>query len=89
MQALKTALDLIVGDTWPKRRRVVYVTLVFCAVLVAFSLGAAVAAKDMNAIMSIASSAFWLGGSVIGSYVFGSIWDDANKRKHMPPGGAE
>lgn len=79
---IKQAVDLIVGDTWPKRRRVVYLVLAFCAAVIAFCLGAATAAMDMAAVMSIANNAFWLGGMVVGSYVFGSIWDDNDKRKH-------
>lgn len=82
---VQRAIDLIVGDTWPKRRRVIYATLLFCAMLIAFAMGAAVAAHDMNAVVAIAGNAFLLGGSVIGSYVFGSIWDDRDKRKHLPP----
>ena len=85
-------VDLVAGDTWPKRRVVIYVTLCFCALVIAFCLGAAVAARDMAAVTGISTNAFLLGTSVIGSYVFGSIWDDTNKRKHLPPqnnGGGE
>lgn len=51
--------------------------------MIAYSLGAATAAKDMSVVRAIADAAFWLGGGIIGSYVFGSIWDDTNKRKHL------
>jgi len=78
-------VDLVVGDTWPKRRKVVYGALCFCALVIAFALGAATAAKDMAVVRAIADHSFWLGAAVIGSYVFGSIWDDTNKRKHLPP----
>lgn len=77
-------VDLVTGDTWPKRRRVVYVALIFCALVIAFALGAATAARDMLVVKALAEMAFWLGGAIIGSYVFGSIWDDTNKRKHLP-----
>ncbi|MBE7732187.1 hypothetical protein [Devosia faecipullorum] len=82
---VQRALDLITGDTWPKRRRVVYVALLFCALVIAYALGAATAARDMTVVKAIAEMSFWLGGGIIGSYVFGSIWDDTNKRKHLPP----
>lgn len=100
-QLLQRGINLIVGDTWPKRRRVVYATLVFCSVVIMGALGAAIAEKNMSAVLNIAENAFFLGGSVIFAYVFGSIWDDVDKRRHLakqdevappatpPSGGAE
>lgn len=41
---------------------------------------------DARLIESVSNNAFWPGGAIIGSYVFGSVWDDNNKRKHMPKG---
>ena len=38
---LQGVVDLIVGDTWLKRRKVVYVSLVFYALVIAYCLGAA------------------------------------------------
>ena len=35
----------------------------------------------MTIVRAMAGHAFWLGAAIIGSYVFGSIWDDTNKRK--------
>lgn len=83
MDALRKTLDLVVGDTWPKRRRVIYFVLLFLSQVVAVCLWAAVQSGDAMLIKSVSDNAFWLGGAVIGSYVFGAVWDDANKRKHM------
>jgi hypothetical protein len=80
---LKT-VDLVIGDTWPKRRLVVWAVLIFCAELVAVCLWAAVQTGDAVLIKSVSDNAFYLGGTVALSYVFGSIWDDNNKRKHLP-----
>ena len=81
---LTKAFDLVIGDTWPKRRRVIYFALFFLAEIVAVCLWAAVQNGDAMLIKSVSDNAFWLGGAIIGSYVFGSVWDDANKRKHLP-----
>lgn len=83
-KVVRGAVDLVVGDTWPKRRKVIYAVLMFCALLIAACLGAAIAAKDMVAATAVSTNAFFLGGSVAGSYLFGSIWDDRDKRKHLP-----
>lgn len=83
-QLLQKGFDLVIGDTWPKRRRIVYAALLFCSLIIAASLGAAIAAKERSAVLSIAGNAYFLGGSVIFAYVFGSIYDDVDKRKHLP-----
>lgn len=86
MKKIAAALDLVIGDTWPKRRLVIWAALIFLAEVIAICLWAAVQSGDAMLIKSVSDNAFWLGGAVIGSYVFGAVWDDANKRKHMPKG---
>lgn len=81
---VQTAIDLITGDTRSHRRRLIHWTLIFCACLISCAMGAAIAAQDMTAVMSLAGSAFLLGGTTIGSYIFGSNQDDKDKRKHLP-----
>jgi hypothetical protein len=66
------------GTTWRVRRRIIYSTLLFCAgciiyVMVMDALGHL---KDSQLAGSIINSAFLLAGGVIGSYVFGAVWDD-------------
>lgn len=56
------------------RRRIIILTLVFCAgcVLRVMLYGAASSAD------AIVSGCFTLAMGVIGSYVFGAVWDDKN-----------
>jgi hypothetical protein len=78
------AMHLVIGDTWPKRRVFIWSSLIFLSQVIAICLWAAVQSGDAMLIKSISDNAFWLAGAIIGSYVFGAVWDDADKRKHMP-----
>jgi predicted small secreted protein len=82
-RALQAAIDLISGDTWPRRRVVIYAALVLCALVIAACLGAAIAAKDMQSVRETSENAFWYGFSIVFAYVFGSILDDADKRRNQ------
>jgi MFS-type transporter involved in bile tolerance (Atg22 family) len=67
---------------WKRRRRIIHITLIFCAVLV--SLIAAMGADtDLN--QTIVNAAFALATLVISSYVLGATWDDLNARKFGTP----
>ena len=57
---------------WGFRRRVVVATLFFCAACVIFVMvfGSAGAGE------TIVSGCFTLAGAVIGSYIFGAVWND-------------
>lgn len=68
------------GRTWRHRRRIIYGTLVFCAVSITYLLWKG---GDDQVHGTIATSAFLLGGAVIGSYVFGAVWDDKNIRAEV------
>jgi hypothetical protein len=81
---VKHPVDLIIGDTWPKRRRVINATLLFCAALIETGMIAAVVKGDMTTVSGIVGSAFLLAGSTITSYVFGSYLDDKDKRANIP-----
>jgi hypothetical protein len=86
-EQLSKTVDLVLGDTWPKRRLVIYIALIFLAEVIAVCLWAAIQNGDAVLIGAIAGSAFLYGSMIIGSYVFGSIYDDSNKRKHLPKAG--
>jgi hypothetical protein len=59
---------------WEHRRRIIYGTLIFCAICIIYLL---LFGKGDNRLQeTIAESAFFLAGGVIGSYVFGAVWDD-------------
>ncbi len=63
------------GGAWTHRRRIIYGMLVFCAFCIIYLM---FHGSDTRLNESIASSAFFLAGGVIGSYVFGAVWDDKN-----------
>ena len=67
------------GD-WTRRRRIIQWSLWFCAGVITYVVlfpGDAITAPTRG---SIAQALIAFSGSVVGSYVFGAIWDDANKR---------
>ena len=63
--------------TWTRRRRIIYATLLFCAAMVVVLTerhpNAPLVAQTVLALIGLA-------GAVIGSYVFGAVWDDKNAR---------
>ncbi len=60
---------------WERRRLVVFATLILCAfVIVYLTLWGA----DTRLNEGLAMGAYALAAMVIGSYVFGAAWDDAN-----------
>ncbi len=63
------------GGAWTHRRRIIYGTLVFCAFCIIYLL---FHGSDTRLNETIVNSAFLLAGGVIGSYVFGAVWDDKN-----------
>jgi len=60
---------------WKNRRRVIFGSLFYCAGQLAYlaALGADTRVNEM-----IVLGSFVLAGGVIGSYVFGAVWDDKN-----------
>lgn len=62
------------GGSWTHRRRIIYATLFFCAFCILYLM---FWGSDTSRLQeTIANSAFFLAGGVIGSYVFGAVWDD-------------
>lgn len=62
-------------DRWKHRRRIVYVTLIYCAAMTAW-LG--IWAEPSSLREQLALALVGLAGAVIGTYVFGAAWDDKN-----------
>lgn len=60
---------------WKNRRRVIFGTLIFCAGVIAYL---AAWGADTRVNEAIAMGVLILVASIIGSYVFGAVWDDAN-----------
>lgn len=65
---------------WSIRRRIVASTLAFCAFVVVYCLwkvddGTA----DSRILETAVNAAFTLAGAVIGTYVFGAVWQDVKQ----------
>ena len=63
------------GKKWQFRRTVVVMSLTFCATVITFLV---LYGDDTRLNETIAMGTFILAGSVIGSSVFGAVWDDKN-----------
>ncbi len=66
---------------WHRRRRLIYATLAFCLVSGAALLIAGLSGMDSTLLTTLVVSNYGLVGTVIGSYVFGAVWDDKNARQ--------
>lgn len=64
--------------SWAVRRKVIFSTLAFCAITVGWMV---FKGEDTVLNSTIANGLILLAGGVIGSYVFGAAWDDANVMK--------
>ena len=64
-------------ERWKIRRRIVNITLAFCASSILYLM---IKGEDTQLHQSIANGLILLAGSVIGSYIFGSTWDDQKGR---------
>lgn len=72
------------GD-WRKRRRLIYLSLAFCGCGIGWALafpGDAVGAPVRG---QIAMALVGAATAILGSYVFGAVWDDHNARVAPPP----
>lgn len=65
---------------WRIRRSIIFLSLTFCAIGVGYLI---IAGQDTRLHETIASGLLLLAGSVIGSYVFGAVWDDKNVMAHQ------
>lgn len=63
--------------SWKLRRRVVFGTLFYCAAMVTYLV---IWGKDTSLNAQIGVALIGLAVMVIGSYVFGAVWDDKNIR---------
>jgi hypothetical protein len=61
---------------WKNRRRVIFTTLIFCAAIITYLTGWG---EDNRLNETIVQFSFILGMAVVGSYVFGSAWEDVTK----------
>ncbi len=78
------ARNLIGRSSWAIRRRIIIGTLVWCGCMVTYL---AVFGRAVSLSETIANGCLLLMASVIGSYVFGAVWDD--KGQMVSPGTTE
>ena len=62
--------------SWRIRRAIIIGTIVWCVAMVTYL---AVWGRDINLSETTVNGCLLLMASVIGSYVFGAVWDDRNK----------
>lgn len=67
------------GKPWQFRRTIIIMSLVFCATIITYL---TLYGEDTRLNETLAIGAFGLGISVIGSAVFGAVWDDNNINRH-------
>lgn len=68
--------DKIGSDDWRIRRRIVILTLLYCALIVAYAL---IWGTDNELFRSAVNGAFLLAGATVNGFVFGVVIDDKNK----------
>lgn len=79
-QQTKRVVKDLLEDGWPVRRRVMFLALAYVAANVQYL---AIWGNDTALNSTIATNLLWVGGGIIGAYVFGAVWDDMNRRDTM------
>lgn len=77
-------MSLLPRNSWTIRRRIIIGTLLWCGAMVTYL---AIFGRPVSLSETIANGCLLLMASVIGSYVFGAVWDD--KSKVLTPGTTE
>lgn len=72
-------LEVLYLDNWPKRRKVIYGSLLYIAVALGYIIWKGV---DLALYQQIAITLIGAGVSIIFAYVFGAYMDDKDKRKN-------
>lgn len=61
--------------SWKIRRSIILITLLFCATIIIKIIWSG---ADTTTAQVALYGSFGLAGTVIGSYIFGAVWDDNN-----------
>lgn len=69
---------IISKNQWKIRRRIVNLTLLFCAAGTTYLM---LKGKDVQLHLAIVNGLILLAGSVISAYIFGATWDDKGGAK--------
>lgn len=75
---MKLFMDHMAAPDWAVRRRIIILTLFWSAVLITYL---AVWGRDISLTDTIAMNLILLMGGIIGSYVFGAVWESNSQRK--------
>lgn len=75
---MKFFMDHVASPDWAVRRRIIILTLIWGAGLVTYL---AVWGRDISLSDTIAMNIILLMGGIIGSYVFGAVWEKNVARK--------
>ena len=75
---MKLFMDHVASPDWAVRRRIIIISLIWIALVVTYlaAWGRPIALSD-----TIAMNLILLFGGIIGSYVFGAVWDKKNMLK--------
>ncbi|TCM56144.1 hypothetical protein C8J36_103514 [Rhizobium sp. PP-F2F-G48] len=75
---MKFFMDHKASPDWAVRRRIIILSLLWCAGMVTYLavFGRPIALSD-----TIAMNLIFLFGGIVGSYVFGAVWDRKNEMK--------
>lgn len=65
--------------SWKHRRRIVYASLIYCAVVLAYIV---LKGADTALYSQVALGILGLAATIIGTYVFGAAWDDRNVMRY-------
>jgi hypothetical protein len=78
----KQITQALVLDNWPRRRRWMKIVLIWAMGNAQYIL---IFGKDSGLFMNAFLGLLTLIAAIIGSYVFGAIWDDTDKRRRCFP----
>lgn len=74
-------MKMVDPNAWLVRRKIIIWSLIWLGILITtITLYTLWKERESSLQETIAIAAFTLFGSIVGSYVFGAIWDDKNKR---------
>lgn len=74
---MKFFLDHVGSSDWTVRRRIIILSLIWIAGLVTYL---AIWGRPTSLVEAIATNLILLFGGIVGSYVFGAVWDSNRKR---------
>jgi hypothetical protein len=77
---MKFFMDHLGSKTWVVRRRIIILSLLWISILVTYLSiwGRPIALSD-----TVATNLILLFGAIVGSYVFGAVWDMKGKSDHL------